>query len=252
MQAYVKASNTGNGDGFGRGVALSGDRLAVGAWFEGSSATGIDGDQSNDDAGASGAVYVFGRSGATWSQVTYLKASNTDAGDNLGKTVGISGTVVVAGAFQEDGSATGVDGQQNLNNMPAAGAAYAFDLDQPWEDLGQPLGGSLGLPLLTGDGTLESGTPVALHLSKAEWNSAAALVIGVSVLNAPFKGGTMVPMPDTILPGFPTSPTGTIELASTWPGGVPTGFTVTFQFWITDAAGPQGLAASNGLSGTTP
>jgi hypothetical protein len=31
QQAYLKTSNTGAGDGFGRSVALSGDTLVVGA-----------------------------------------------------------------------------------------------------------------------------------------------------------------------------------------------------------------------------
>ena len=58
---YVKASNTGEYDSFGSGVALSGDgrTIAVGARAEGSAATGIDGDQTDDTATNSGAVYVL-------------------------------------------------------------------------------------------------------------------------------------------------------------------------------------------------
>ncbi len=59
QQAYVKASNTEAGDIFGDQVALSGDTLAVGASFEASAATGIDGDQSDNNADRSGAVYAF-------------------------------------------------------------------------------------------------------------------------------------------------------------------------------------------------
>ena len=58
QQAYLKASNTEAVDHFGRAVALDGDTLAVGAPLEESNATGVDGDQSNNDAGDSGAVYV--------------------------------------------------------------------------------------------------------------------------------------------------------------------------------------------------
>ena len=55
--AYIKASNTGAGDQFGIGGAISGDAvslsddgstLAVGAPFEASAASGTDGDQSDD------------------------------------------------------------------------------------------------------------------------------------------------------------------------------------------------------------
>ena len=58
---YVKASNTGTGDYFGFSVALSADggTLAVGASREDSAATGINGVQSNNDAGISGAVYLY-------------------------------------------------------------------------------------------------------------------------------------------------------------------------------------------------
>src|SRR5689334_13496528 len=81
--AYVKASNPGVGDEFGVRVALSADgsTMAVGAIFESSGATGVDGDQRDESAPASGAVYVFTRTGTTWSQQAYLKASNTGTVD---------------------------------------------------------------------------------------------------------------------------------------------------------------------------
>ena len=57
-EAYLKASNTGGTDLFGRSVSLSGDTLAVGASLEESSATGVDGDQKDNGAAGSGAAYV--------------------------------------------------------------------------------------------------------------------------------------------------------------------------------------------------
>ena len=65
QQAYVKASNPGLSNFFGI-VALSGDgaTLAVGAPTESSAATGIDGNQADQSALNSGAVYVFARDGA--------------------------------------------------------------------------------------------------------------------------------------------------------------------------------------------
>src|SRR5262245_19119458 len=82
QQAYIKASNTGRDYGFGQSVALSGDgaTLAVGAPFEDSGATGIDGNQADDSAPSAGAAYVFARGASgTWSQQAYVKASNTAA-----------------------------------------------------------------------------------------------------------------------------------------------------------------------------
>ncbi len=64
QQAYLKASNTdgssavNHGDEFGASVSVSGDTLAVGAHYEASAATGINGDQSSNAAIASGAVYA--------------------------------------------------------------------------------------------------------------------------------------------------------------------------------------------------
>ena len=55
----MKASNTEAKDWFGWSVALSGDTLAVGAYSEDSAATGIDGDETDNSAVTSGAVYVF-------------------------------------------------------------------------------------------------------------------------------------------------------------------------------------------------
>ncbi|MHB8876636.1 MAG: FG-GAP repeat protein, partial [Myxococcaceae bacterium] len=66
QQAYLKASNAGSGDWFGRSLALASDgsTLAVGSYWEDSSATGINGSQANNSAAESGAVYVFTRSAA--------------------------------------------------------------------------------------------------------------------------------------------------------------------------------------------
>ena len=130
QQAYVKASNTDADDSFGRSVSLSGDgnTLAVGAWREGSNATGIDGNQADNSAGGSGAVYVFIRSGGAWSQQAYVKASNTGAGDGFGWPVSLSGdgNTLAVGAWREDSNATGIDGNQADNSSNDAGAVYVF------------------------------------------------------------------------------------------------------------------------------
>jgi hypothetical protein len=126
QQAYVKASNTQSGDFFGRSVALSGDTLAVGAYGEDSSAAGIGGDQSDNGAAASGAVYVFRRVGNSWSQQAYLKASNSGTGDGFGWSVALTDDTLAVGAFGEDSSATGIGGAQGSNASVDSGAAYVF------------------------------------------------------------------------------------------------------------------------------
>ena len=59
QQAYLKASNTAAGDYFGISVAISGGTVVVGASGEDSSATGVNGDGSDNSASYAGAAYVF-------------------------------------------------------------------------------------------------------------------------------------------------------------------------------------------------
>ena len=126
QQAYIKASNTTAEDYFGWSVSLSGDTLAVGAYAEASNATGVNGDQTDNSAVNSGAVYVFTRTGATWTQQAYIKASNTGANDYFGSSVSLSGDMLAIGAFCEASSATGVNGVQNDNSDVESGAVYVF------------------------------------------------------------------------------------------------------------------------------
>ena len=130
QQAYVKASNAQASDTFGRSVTLSADgsTLAVGAYFESSAATGVGGDQTSNAAADSGAVYVYTRTGLTWSQQAYVKASNTGSGDLFGCTVALSadGSTLAVGAYGEESAAVGIGGNQLDNTASEAGAVYVF------------------------------------------------------------------------------------------------------------------------------
>ena len=137
---YFKASNTGSYDTFGTSVALSGDgnTLAVGAPGEDSAATGIGGNQSDDCttsqlncATNSGAVYVYARSGGTWTQQAYVKASNTGTDDSFGTSVALSadGNTLAVGAWGEASAATGIDNTTPGpadNSFANAGAVYVY------------------------------------------------------------------------------------------------------------------------------
>ncbi len=133
QQAYIKASNPGNGDYFGYSLSLNSDGsiLAVGAYKEGSSATGIGGDQKNNDINNSGAAYVFVRDGKKWTQQAYIKASNPGNGDYFGHSLSLNsdGSILAVGAYKEDSSATGVGGDQENNETWSSGAAYVFVRD---------------------------------------------------------------------------------------------------------------------------
>lgn len=89
-------------DQFGVSVSVSGDTAVIGANLD-------------DDAGdASGAVYVFARNGATWSEQAKLTASDAAAGDEFGGSVAVSGDTIVAGARHDDDAGS------------SSGSAYVF------------------------------------------------------------------------------------------------------------------------------
>ncbi len=132
QEAYLKASNTGGGDWFGRSVAVEGDTAIVGAWQEYSRASGVDGNQANNAAPAAGASYVFRRSAGGWSQEAYLKASNTEQDDRFGRAVALSGNTFVVCAYHEDSDGNGVGSTQADNSALWSGASYVFTLaDSP-------------------------------------------------------------------------------------------------------------------------
>ena len=130
QEAYLKASNAAFANYFGTALAMSADgaTLAVSSLYEGSRATGVDGDQLNVDADESGATYVFTRVGARWSQQAYVKASNTGAGDWFGVAMALSadGAMLAVGAMEEDSRAKFGDDDQFDDSMTEAGAVYVF------------------------------------------------------------------------------------------------------------------------------
>jgi hypothetical protein len=113
------------------------------------------------------------------------------------------------------------------------------------------LAGTLGIPLLLGDSTLEPGTPASLELSAAKPNAAAGIVIGLSQMNFPFKGGVLVPDDDFII-ALPTSTIGTLGISGTVPAGLPQGTDIFIQVIVADAVAIQGFALSNAIHGITP
>lgn len=126
QQAYLKASKPERGDLFGIAVAVAGDTVVVGAPNESGDGKGKGGGQGNNLAKSSGAAYVFQRNSGAWKPQAYLKASNTGAGDQFGRAVGISGERIIVGAPGEASSANRVGGNQANNSALKAGAAYLF------------------------------------------------------------------------------------------------------------------------------
>ncbi len=130
QQAYVKAFNTRENDQFGWALAISrdGNTFAIGSHLEDSGAKGINGDMKDTTAEDSGAVYVYTRSGDTWSPAAYVKASNTKPAAEFGIAVALNadGKVLAVGATKENSAAKGVNGNQKDVSMVNAGAAYVY------------------------------------------------------------------------------------------------------------------------------
>ena len=90
--AKLVASDAAEGDEFGESVAISGDLVVVGAY-------------GNDAAGSdSGSVYVFRTTngGASWTETAKLVASDGAKWEYFGRSVAISGDLVVVGAVADD------------------------------------------------------------------------------------------------------------------------------------------------------
>jgi hypothetical protein len=84
QQALITPPDGAVGDAFGNAVSLSGSTLVVGA---------------SQKASATGAAYVFVRSGATWAQQAELTASDGGPAGQFAYSVVVSGNAAFFGAF---------------------------------------------------------------------------------------------------------------------------------------------------------
>ncbi|MFA8344422.1 MAG: hypothetical protein ACEPO8_15715 [Rhodothermaceae bacterium] len=88
---------------FGCSVAISGDRVVVGA----------------NAANTTGCAYVFEKAGDKWTQKALLKADNGKANDKFGGNVSISGDYIIISAHDTD-----------LKGISNAGVAYIFEKEE--------------------------------------------------------------------------------------------------------------------------
>lgn len=106
--AKLTAGDGAAGDYFGYAVAISGDTVVVGSFFD------------NDMGLDSGSAYIFVKPETGWANMTHtakLTAGDGAANDNFGRSVAISGYTIVIGAPFDD--VKGTD----------SGSAYVFGLD---------------------------------------------------------------------------------------------------------------------------
>ena len=98
QQTKLVPADGDTGDGFGIAVSLSadGDTCVVGAYLD------------DDKGSGSGSVYIYTRSGTTWTQQTKLLAADGAAGDYFGQSVSLSsdGNTCAVGAYLDDDKGT--------------------------------------------------------------------------------------------------------------------------------------------------
>jgi len=195
QQAYVKASNTGAEDAFGRTITLSADGniMAVSSFGEESAAIGVNGDQADNSAADAGAVYVFTRdTGGVWTQQAYVKASNTEALDYFGSsgiTLSDDGNIMAVSAVGEDSAATGVNGDQTDNSASSAGAVYVFNVSPVFSVASLADLNSNGSPDLA---VLREGS----ILAEVRDGQAGALLNQITFLSEAFTPIAIVALPD--------------------------------------------------------
>ncbi|MEZ6038590.1 MAG: cadherin-like beta sandwich domain-containing protein [Planctomycetota bacterium] len=103
---------------YGNAVAISGDTIAVASRDD-------DGELGPDYLESAGAVYVYTGSGANWTQVARLTASNPGQEDQFGYSLALDGDTMVVGARFEDSTSTGIGSTPNDAGSDV-GAAYVF------------------------------------------------------------------------------------------------------------------------------
>ncbi|HEX3772104.1 MAG TPA: hypothetical protein VHV30_14610 [Polyangiaceae bacterium] len=110
-QAPLTASDGVAGDSFGYALGLEAGALLVGAYR----------------AGGPGAAYVFGQTGAGWSQQQKLVPTDPTGSDDYGASVALNGTTALVGAFEHGGNA----GSVYLYSRGSSGFALSDELNAP-------------------------------------------------------------------------------------------------------------------------
>ena len=128
QEAYLKPSNSISGNHFGDSLTLLENNLLVGAPYEGSKATGINGEKNNQQSTASGAAYLFSRINGTWIERDYFKATNNDPYDEFGRSLTFDSIdQLIIGSYCESSNASSINGDQNNNGAESSGAVYIYE-----------------------------------------------------------------------------------------------------------------------------
>ena len=110
QQAKLTSNEPAEDDRFGVSVAISGDTIIVGSYFD-------------DHFGSeSGSAYIFTRDGTTWDLMRKLIADDGASGDRFGVSVAISDDTAVVGAYFDSDSDSEIEIEIECFEDPFAGA----------------------------------------------------------------------------------------------------------------------------------
>lgn len=130
----IPPSNSPFGGSYGESLAFNGDGslLAIGELRGPYAGAGVLLPAFLDETGEQqGIVHMLIREESNperWAQIAWIKAPNPADGDAFGDSVALSGNgrVLAVGAREEDGAATGVDGDREDDSAVDAGAVYLY------------------------------------------------------------------------------------------------------------------------------
>ncbi|MEA2043393.1 MAG: T9SS type A sorting domain-containing protein [Bacteroidota bacterium] len=120
----IVASDRANQDYFSIDVAVYGDYIIIGAWYE-----------DEDDSGEntmenSGSAYVFFNNEGVWEETQKLTASDRNIQDVFGLSVSVSGDYAIINSYNDD------EDENGENFLDCAGSAYIYYNNAgTWEEI---------------------------------------------------------------------------------------------------------------------
>ena len=199
QQAKLLAADGAEYDYFGLSVAISGDTVLVGAYYD------------DDNGSNSGSAYIFTRSGTSWSQQAKLAAGDGAVQDVFGFSAALSGDTALVGALMDDdnglesGSAyvftrSGVTWTQQAKLLASDGAA------NDWFGISVALSGDTALigAWQDDDRGIDSGSAYVFTRSGTVWTQQAKFLAADGVASNYF-GRAVSLSGDTALVGEPSA-----------------------------------------------
>jgi trimeric autotransporter adhesin len=165
-----------------------------------------------------------------------------------GLGVGTNGVPIDLFVDRAIGSVLGSGDIITAGGMPTRGIAE-WRTQPDWRNRLHGLAGAAGEPLLLGRGAVQGGSTLAWTI-EGPATTIAILALGLSRIDQPLFGGTLVPSPDATL-AFVTDAQGVAPFTLALPAATTAGLGLWSQAWLLDATGPQGFTATNALQCTT-